>query len=415
MLSGPPSNERGYTCFERREVDYQGIVLTGTSGAGKTSVARRLCEISKAFTLVPAVTTRSQRDDDRPGEYLHVSKDDFAGFRQEGRLLVESKYRGDCYGITIVALQEVVADNTVPLLVITPESVEKLADRDPQTPHREKTPFLTVFLDSPDDVLDERLAQREHETNADVTEQRHKDRLHRKACLYAAMNLESDKTAELIQTIWEYRRTGGVLPKRVIQLMMDCGVLLEDAMPGSITGAAYDLSLGDEYYYGGTTHYLTDGERFVTIEPYEYAIVTSREKLNLPKDIAGRFDISVSLFCQGMIQSNGPQVDPGFRGGLFCLLFNTSNDVVQLKRGQHYATIEFNKLLEPTIGYEGKYQDKDMVMDYLPKKASRSPISELKADISGLKSERWWVKILPLVLSILALVGMIVFAVLSLT
>lgn len=38
-----------------------------------------------------------------------------------------------------------------------------------------------------------------------------------------------------------------------------------------------------------------------------------------------------------------------------CLLFNTSSEKVQLKRGQHFTTIEFVKLIESTIPYAGKY------------------------------------------------------------
>lgn len=391
-------------------MDYQGLALTGTSGAGKTTVARKLSETSKVFTVVPAVTTRKQREDDKPSEYSYVSKEQFRNLREQAELLIESQYEGDYYGITTRAFQDVASGEKVPLLVITPESVEKLIDEQGSKGYEGKLSFLTIFLDSPDDILNSRLVQRGQQITENVMTRRHEDRLRSKACIYVIRNTDVDKTTELILSLWEYRGVGGVLPKRLIELMMECGALLENARPGNITGAAYDLSLGDEYYYGGETQSLTGSNQFITIEPYEYAIVTSREKANLPKDIAGRFDISVGLFCQGIILSNGPQVDPGFKGGLFCLLFNTSNDVVHLKRGQHYATIEFNKLLEPTTVYEGRYQDKDKIMDYLPKKASRSPISDLKKDISDLKTEKWWIKILPLIIAIAALVVVILFA-----
>ncbi len=105
------------------------------------------------------------------------------------------------------------------------------------------------------------------------------------------------------------------------------------------------------------------------------------------KSIIAKFGLSVGLFCQGIILSNGPQVDPGFRGTLFCLLFNTSNQAVHLKRGKHYATIEFNKLIEPAKPYEGKYQGTEKIIEYIPPNALQGGINELKKEIEKLKNE----------------------------
>jgi deoxycytidine triphosphate deaminase len=185
--------------------------------------------------------------------------------------------------------------------------------------------------------------------------------------------------------------------------MIKCGMLLDEANLDNIQGASYDLVLGDEYFQNGEIDYLTDEKPFIVMKPGDYVIVSSKEIANMPRDIAGRFDISVSLFCKGVILSNGPQIDPGFRGRLFCLLFNTSCEPVQLKLGDHFATIEFIKLIEPAPTYAGGYQDKLKMKDYLPKIVEASAINKLLRDVENLKKEAWLVK-LPIIIAILALI-----------
>ncbi len=391
-------------------MDYQGIVLTGTSGAGKTSVARKLAEMGGGFTLVQALTTRKKRQGDATGEYVYVSHEEFAKSDKQGDLLVKSKYRGDNYGIATKTLQELINGGRVPVLVVTPESVPQFVETWLNKTN-ERPPFLTIFLDAPDNILDDRLKDRGEQKANTITEQRLHDREYEKLCIYTVINTDLDKTTALISSLWELRNNEGIVPRRLIELMIECGVLLDNAQLENISGASYDLTLADDHYYGGKQVVLTEQDPFIKIEPFEFAFVRSKEICNFPRDVVGRFDIAVSLFFQGLIMSNGPQVDPGFRGGLWCLLFNTSNDTVQLKRGQHYATMEFSKLVHPTHPYEGRYQDKEKIEHYLPRGASRSPISELKKDIKDLKSEKWWIKILPLVISIIAVIVTIIFAV----
>jgi deoxycytidine triphosphate deaminase len=393
-------------------VDYHGIVLTGTSGAGKTSVARKLVETGEGFTLVQALTTRKKREDDNTGEYVYVSEEEFSESDKQGDLLVKSKYGGANYGIATETLQKLIEGGRVPVLVVTPESVGKFVATWLNKTN-EKPPFLTIFLDAPDNTLDKRLKDRGEQKANSITEQRLTDRQYEKSCIYTVINTDLAKTSALISSLWEFRNNEGIVPRRLMELMIQCGVLLENAQLENISGASYDLTLADDHYYGGKQVVLTEQDPFIKIEPFEFAFVRSEEICNFPRDVAGRFDIAVSLFFQGLIMSNGPQVDPGFRGGLWCLLFNTSNDTVQLKRGQHYATIEFSRLVHPTYPYQGRYQDREKIEHYLPRGGSRSPISELKKDIKDLKSEKWLIKILPLILASVAIVVAIIIAVLS--
>lgn len=326
-------------------------------------------------------------------------------------LLLSSEYRNHLYGIKNSAFKKAQDHGQVPLLTITPESTHRLAgfddarssDRQFQLPE-----FVSIFIDAPDPELDARLRSRDAGLDLEeVLKGRETDRKWKDSCTYVIRNSSTTSASELIASLWEHSGHGGIVPARLIRLMLDCGVLLTSAVNENISGASYDLSLGDEYFSGGKFKRLSDIEPILLIEPYDYAIVTSNEAANFPRDVSGRFDLSVSLFCQGIILSNGPQVDPGFKGPLFCLLLNTSSSPVFIKRRQHYATIEFHKLLEPTRLYVGQYRSKTL-LDYLPTNAATGAINELKKELERVRQESTKLRdltwaFLAVVLAILAL------------
>lgn len=384
-------------------MEYDTLIITGTSGAGKSAVADRLSQMYRIFQLVRALTTRKSRHEDIPGQYHYVTEHEFEELASQGKLIVESGRPGGRYGIGEEELQQAIDNAKTPVLSIAPDLVDRLKN----TAAGVDTTFLSVFVDAPDDVLERRLKDQGVGIDKDaVREERRKDREYGQSCDYVVTNsghVNLDEVAQLIYFWWHHRNAGGMVPKNVITLMIKCGLLLEEAKIGNVEGASYDLTLGDEYYQRGRIKTLNQKNNFVVMEPGDYVLASSREIAALPKDVAGRFDISVGLFCQGVILSNGPQIDPGFRGRLFCLLFNTSNERVQLKRDAHYATIEFVKLTAPTTPYAGKYQNKLDLAHYLPRMVKESAINVLIDDVKGLKREKWWIKILPLVISLFAI------------
>ena len=106
-------------------MDYQGIIITGTSGSGKTTVAKAICNKSESFKIVKATTTRSQREDDFEGQYNYVEKKDFEELTKKKQFLVKSQYRGAFYGIAKTEIDSVVNEGKIPILIITPDSMNQ--------------------------------------------------------------------------------------------------------------------------------------------------------------------------------------------------------------------------------------------------------------------------------------------------
>ena len=372
--------------FSRKgeKMPFESIIITGTSCAGKSTIAQKLCsEVNVRFEQVKAITTRDSREDDV--NYDYVNDEEFDQLLAEQKLLINSTYRGKKYGIKKEEYENVLQQRKIPLLVITPISAAELLDG-----NQEK--YMSIFLDSQDDILFDRLIERSGNApdkkakkvffKQNETDRKYQDRSH-----YIINNIDLESTLYLITLLWEYQNRSGALSQKIITSMIKCGMLLRNADPEMVKGASYDLRLGDEYYYDGKIQTLSDKKPFLTIEPYDYAIVSCIETAWMPRDIIAKFGLTVGLFCQGVILSNGPQIDPGFRGTLFCLLFNTSNRAVHLKRGKHYATIEFNKLIGCAEPYEGKYQGKKHIIDYIPENALHGAINELKKEVEHLRAE----------------------------
>lgn len=393
-------------------MNYKGIIITGTSGSGKSTVVKELCSRDPRFVHVKAITTRARRADDTPGTYDYISEKNFQSLKARGKFLVYADYRGYHYGIRHSDFDALKRAGKIPILTITPESAVRLDST--KRANTEGSPgrvprFLSFFIDAPDNVLNNRLKIRGNGgKEALVLEpKRGTDRRYKDSLLYQIENLQLRSSVDFILSLWDNSNIGGVLPARLIHLAMACGTLLKEGNPENISGASYDLTLGDEYFYGGRIHRLTHENPFLLIEPYDYALVTTQEVCDFPMDVCARFDLSVSLFCQGIILSNGTQVDPGFKGRLLCLLFNTSNSLVLLRRRQHYTTLEFHKLVEPTYPYAGPYKGKDLLY-YLPDNAARGAINELKKELEQLRKEsrnlqtRMWA-VLSFILALLAL------------
>jgi len=185
----------------------------------------------------------------------------------------------------------------------------------------------------------------------------------------------------LVEALWSGAHRGGVLSKRLITLFLHHGLLLEGADPGRTQGASYDLRLGDEHFTGGRRKHLSQGARDLRIEPYDYAVVSAKETSILPNDICARFALRSDIFRRGLLISNGPQVDPGYRGPIVCYLLNVTDRPVRLTLDKPFATLEFCRLVEPTEPYAGRRTFED----FLPESPSHGGIRALQRELAALR------------------------------
>jgi deoxycytidine triphosphate deaminase/adenylate kinase family enzyme len=160
-------------------------------------------------------------------------------------------------------------------------------------------------------------------------------------------------------------KPGGVVTKDHLVPLIRAGAFLTGAELANIRSASYDLRIGREILFQGKVVELTEANPRFEIPPYSYAVVGALENASLPPCVVGRFDLKVSFFFEGIILSNGPQVDPGYKGALFCMLYNGSGQSKLLTLGRHFATIDFTTTTSVTEGYKQKYQLKQRMGQFL--------------------------------------------------
>ena len=136
----------------------------------------------------------------------------------------------------------------------------------------------------------------------------------------------------------------GVLLSDEIQFYAENHYLIQPFNRENLKPAAYELTLGDEYFLNGEYRLLGPaGNTTIRIPPFEVAVLKTAEILCLPRYIIGRWNIKVRHAYSGLLWVGGPQVDPGWVGHLFCPIYNLSDKPVTLRMGDQIAVIDFVK------------------------------------------------------------------------
>ncbi len=149
------------------------------------------------------------------------------------------------------------------------------------------------------------------------------------------------------------------------------------------SNASYDFRIGDEYYppnesnkdvkktiahlecpyksedYKIKVHKCSDDNNVLRIKPFTSIVFSTYEKVKMPINVVGRFDLMVKWALQGLILQVGTQIEPGYEGRLFGLLHNFSKKEICIPTSSRLLTAEFSytSLDAPPIKKNGKEEE----------------------------------------------------------
>lgn len=136
------------------------VVISGPSGAGKTSICRAILDRIPNSRWSLSVTTRAPRGTERDGEeYNFVSRDAIQRMIDADELLEHAVYLGEIYGTPRAAIEQSLAAGEVIVLEIDVQGAAQVAERMPDS--------IRIFVLPPTkETLKARLEGRHTETQA---------------------------------------------------------------------------------------------------------------------------------------------------------------------------------------------------------------------------------------------------------
>lgn len=185
-----------------------------------------------------------------------------------------------------------------------------------------------------------------------------------------------------------------------------------------VQSASYDLSAGDEYRFSHEKRIVKLGKwkKKIKIPPYAICYVLIKEKLNIPEDASAEIFPRHDLVKKGLLIYPQPPIDPGYKGKLYVLIHNLTNENRTLNKDEHLVSLVFHKLTQkPTKPYDGKYQNKETLDELGLSSKDVDPYTSALKEISE-KIRRWregllskWIPILLILTTIFLMVLTILF------
>ncbi|MCL4155629.1 UNVERIFIED_CONTAM: hypothetical protein GTU68_063682, partial [Idotea baltica] len=139
------------------------FILSSPSGAGKTTLARRLMKADPAVTLSVSATTRKPRDGEVDGvDYHFVDKDVFAKMVVEGAMLEHATVFDNYYGSPRAPVEAVLAEGRDVLFDVDWQGAQQIRDS-------MKEDVVSVFILPPSvEALESRLRNRGLDDDATI-------------------------------------------------------------------------------------------------------------------------------------------------------------------------------------------------------------------------------------------------------
>jgi dCTP deaminase len=112
---------------------------------------------------------------------------------------------------------------------------------------------------------------------------------------------------------------------------------------GSLTSNGYDLRISEISIPSAN---LNASEGIITIPPMTQFFVSTVEYLGLPEDICAQLWLRTTWIRKGIIAGLG-KVDAGFEGTLTFSGFNLSDREIDIRVGERFVQIVFERLCSP--------------------------------------------------------------------
>lgn len=108
----------------------------------------------------------------------------------------------------------------------------------------------------------------------------------------------------------------------------------------NMKNASYELSLGEEVYLTdsktGKVEILKSDNRQVDINPGQFALLLTKEKVHIPNDKIGFISIKAGEKLKGLVNVSGFHVDPGFNDHLLFSVYNAGASTIVLYFDEPY-------------------------------------------------------------------------------
>ncbi|GAA3984685.1 hypothetical protein GCM10022246_40510 [Pedobacter ginsengiterrae] len=151
--------------------------------------------------------------------------------------------------------------------------------------------------------------------------------------------------------------------------------VIEPFNPQRVKNGAYELSLGKEVYLtdsktGKVETLDENSNRQVDLNPGQFALLLTKEKVSIPKDRIAFISIKAGEKLKGLVNVSGFHVDPGFNDHLLFSVYNAGPSTIVLNTGEPYFPIWFAEM-KPELSEEEAYNDNNdhfKKLDHIPPK-----------------------------------------------